>query len=338
MSSEDGPAPVPFRLVQTPPREVPDDAVLDAVRAGWAPGAVSASYLPVGFGSHHWEIREDDGTRWFATLDELRGDAATSWLDAAFSVAHAAAARGVVAVHAPVPAADGRLVHRVRRAWVVTVQHWLEGAAGRFSDRLADEEAEEVVELLAGLHAVPAAETRARRDDGSVAGRGMLEALLACVHDPGAWQDGPLAPAVRELLAKYADVVAGALAGHDAVAGASSLLVVTHGEPHPGNLVHTRDGLRLVDWDTALLAPPERDLWLVAARTGIDVVARYEELTGRPVDRSRMRHLERRWALADVADFVPGLAGATEETDDTAWQLRALEGSLVELEGLVPPA
>src|SRR5262249_58929057 len=39
--------------------------------------------------------------------------------------------------------------------------------------------------------------------------------------------------------------------------------VVTHGEPHSGNIVQTSDGPVLVDWDTVALAPPERDLWML---------------------------------------------------------------------------
>jgi len=37
--------------------------------------------------------------------------------------------------------------------------------------------------------------------------------------------------------------------------------VLTHGEPHPGNTMLTAGGWRLIDWDTVLIAPPERDLW-----------------------------------------------------------------------------
>jgi aminoglycoside phosphotransferase (APT) family kinase protein len=36
---------------------------------------------------------------------------------------------------------------------------------------------------------------------------------------------------------------------------------LTHGEPHPGNVIGTDDGWLLVDWDTAAIAQPERDLW-----------------------------------------------------------------------------
>jgi spectinomycin phosphotransferase len=107
--------------------------------------------------------------------------------------------------------------------------------------------------------------------------------------------------------------------------------VPTHGEPHPGNVVRTADGLVLVDWETARLAEPERDLWLLAARTDRDVVEAYTELSGRAVDAARLRARGLRWSVVDVAGFVPTLLAAAEETPDTAWQLEALLGTLEEL-------
>jgi spectinomycin phosphotransferase len=41
-------------------------------------------------------------------------------------------------------------------------------------------------------------------------------------------------------------------------------VLVTHGEPPPGNILRAAGKLRLIDWDTAGLALPERDLWSVA--------------------------------------------------------------------------
>lgn len=41
--------------------------------------------------------------------------------------------------------------------------------------------------------------------------------------------------------------------------------VVTHGEPHPGNVIRTSHGLRIIDWTTVQMAPPERDLWMLTS-------------------------------------------------------------------------
>ena len=47
----------------------------------------------------------------------------------------------------------------------------------------------------------------------------------------------------------------------DAVRAADNPWVVTHGQMHPGNIVHTEDdNLLLVDWDTVVVAPRERDM------------------------------------------------------------------------------
>jgi thiamine kinase-like enzyme len=54
------------------------------------------------------------------------------------------------------------------------------------------------------------------------------------------------------------------------VGALSTAWVVTHGEPHPANVIRTPGGLKLIDWDTVQLAPAERDLWMVAGPSGDD--------------------------------------------------------------------
>src|SRR6185437_16983788 len=88
-----------------------------------------------------------------------------------------------------------------------------------------------------------------------------LEVALADVGRP--WTSGPLAEPSRALLAARAEELAERLAEHDAVAAGvlqtRSRWVVTHGEPHGGNVIHDPAGdLHLIDWDTAMIAPRER--------------------------------------------------------------------------------
>ena len=145
---------------------------------------------------------------------------------------------------------------------------------------------------------------------------------------------GPLAGAVRELLTPYGDALRAALREHDAAAApAASRAVPTHGEPHPGNVVVTGAGPVLVDWDTARLAEPERDLWLVAGRTLLDVPGLYRELhrpvrgpraaavAGGAVGAGRRRGLRARARLGTGRGRRHGVAA------------RALRGTLEELAG-----
>jgi aminoglycoside phosphotransferase (APT) family kinase protein len=76
--------------------------------------------------------------------------------------------------------------------------------------------------------------------------------------------------------------------------------VVTHGEPHPGNMMLTRAGWRLIDWDTVLVAQPERDLWSLDPGDG-SLLAAYAAATGvtpRPELLEMYRVL---WDLKDIA-------------------------------------
>jgi aminoglycoside phosphotransferase (APT) family kinase protein len=94
--------------------------------------------------------------------------------------------------------------------------------------------------------------------------------------------------------------------------------VLTHGEPHPGNTMRTADGWRLIDWDTALVAPPERDLW----HLGGDLSA-YTSATGVEVRPELLEMFRLRWDIADIAVGVdrfrrphPG-----DPNDDEEWDI-----------------
>lgn len=104
-------------------------------------------------------------------------------------------------------------------------------------------------------------------------------------------------------------------------------MVLTHGEPHPGNLIETDGGWRLVDWDTTLVAPPERDLWIVEPGDG-SVIGAYEAATGRPVLRSDLELYRLTWKLADIALFVAELRQPHGDTADIQESWAALRLNL----------
>lgn len=77
--------------------------------------------------------------------------------------------------------------------------------------------------------------------------------------------------------------------------------MITHGEPHPGNLIRSSEGdWRLVDWDTVALALPERDLWMLDDTTSGSLEL-WESLTGRRVHRPTIELYRLAWALSDLA-------------------------------------
>jgi aminoglycoside phosphotransferase (APT) family kinase protein len=90
----------------------------------------------------------------------------------------------------------------------------------------------------------------------AVPGRAELDAALDDLGRP--WDGGPFSEPARRELARHVEVVTQALAELDRqidkLAAPDGRMVVTHGEPHPGNLIQTSAGLVLIDWDTVAVA------------------------------------------------------------------------------------
>ena len=108
--------------------------------------------------------------------------------------------------------------------------------------------------MLAELHRAPVGTDLRRGLD--VPARDQLVAALDAVDTP--WEAGPLSEAARLALAPHVSTIFGWLKELDDLTASTSdsaHQVVTHGEPHPGNVLSTASGLVLVDWDTCLLAP-----------------------------------------------------------------------------------
>jgi spectinomycin phosphotransferase len=328
--------------VLTPPEGFPDDALAAVLAQRWGLRARSLTYRPVGFGSHHWEMVDADGRRWFVTVDDLqtkrcrRGEAlrvAFDRLRAALAVARDLRDQGATFVVAPVPTGDGEPVAPAGEGFAVAVYPFLEGQTFGWGDFSTPGHLGAVLELVVATHTAPAVARRhALADDFSVAHRDELEAALDGADDPG--DCGPYARPAAALVTRNAAAIRAALARYDGLVTDArdrpSQRVLTHGEPHPGNTMLTADGWRLLDWDTALLAAPERDLWHLDGGDGriLDAYARATGVTPSP---ALLRLYRLRWDLADIAvDFSRFRRRHTASDDDTkAWHgLRALVARL----------
>lgn len=294
---------------------------------GIAPTALT--YAPVGFGDHHWNVTGDDGRDWFVTVSDLEHkahcgpDAATAGtgLRRAMDTALTLRARdGLEFVVAPVAATDGSSVVPLGERYALTVFPHVAGRTGEFGDRLDDADRDRVLGLLARLHgSTPPATTPSTPLEPV----GLTGVHAALADLGGTWSGGPYAEPARRLLAAHTATLRTRMADFGALAsrvrGGGAPLVVTHGEPHPGNLIQGADGCLLVDWDTVGLALPERDLSLLADDPA--ALAHYAGLTGRAPDAAALELYRLRWSLLDVAEFADWFRGPHEATDDTqvAW-------------------
>src|SRR6266568_2497112 len=278
--------------VFTRPGDLPRKALSLMPLSGlWGFRAASLVYQAVGFGSHHWLAGGAAGQRLFVTVDDLAAklrtardttDAAFGRLAAAFATARALRAdAGLSFVIAPVPAAGGA-----------------------------------VVDMLIQIHGARAGHPRA--DDFVVP---SLDALQAMTGEAGTQcGSGPYARPARELLDAHArDLGALVRAYHgiaSRVAARPERMVITHGEPHASNVLTTGGGLVMVDWDTTLLAPPERDLWHLADDDR-SVLHRYAAATGTAIDGQALTLYRLGWDLAEIGGYLALFRSAHQNAADT---------------------
>lgn len=242
-----------------PPPDLASADIVEALAAGWELEGAVLEYLPVGAGSYHWRATTPDSLRFFVTVDDLGDkpflgdDPVTVFTRLRRALEAAALMRdeaGLEFVVAPLPNAEGKVLSRIGLHHSVAVYPYL-GPPQPVRKPLGAAERTAAAEMVARLHSVPEAVRRhVDAVDPTVPFRPQLEGALQARDEVRAD-----APAIRGWLARFDELVA-------TLESRPVERVVTHGEPHGGNIVGGRSGFVLVDWDTVGLTAPERDLWL----------------------------------------------------------------------------
>jgi spectinomycin phosphotransferase len=321
------------RGVYTRPEPITDAAIIAALRDGWGFNASHVAYLPAGFGSHHWIVRAADGARRFLTVDDLTtreflGGSPPEAFDAlsrAFATAHGLEQSGLDWVVGPVVDGDGQVLRWLDQSFSVAVFPYVEGAVA--AEYASEAERSDVVARLVELHQCtePVAE-RARRETFAVPNRADLEAAMASVSTP--WTAGPYAEPARALLAEHIGDVRERFADYDRLVARALAhqgeWTITHGEPHSGNVLRTGAGLRVIDWDTVLIAPQERDLWMLVANPSDTHAQSYTAATGRAVQPHLLRLYALWWELCEIAIYVSEFHTPHADTEDSAVSWRSL--------------
>jgi aminoglycoside phosphotransferase (APT) family kinase protein len=313
--------------VLSAPDDVTTTDLAAALSRHWGVAVASVTYRPVGAGSYHWAVADPTGGGWFVTADDLEVkrrsqadslDDAYSRLRRALDAAGALRASGAHFVVAPLPTARGEPLIRLTDRYAVAVYPMIEGESFAWAAVPGHAQRDAQLPMLVAVHRAPAEiARRAPGDDFTVPHRDALDAALDGVTvstcDPDAERATDLltgnAEAVGRLLERYDLLAAGADRGR---------AVLTHGEPHPGNIMRTPSGWRLIDWDTAMTAPPERDLWLL----GGDFTG-YTEATGVAVRPELLEMYRLRWQIADIAVVADRFRRPHNGTadDDEEWTI-----------------
>ena len=329
--------------VRDRPAGIGDGEVGRALAEGWRIHAADLRYAAVGGGSYHWVTRDGEGGRWFVTVDDLDekpwlGDSRATVLDGLRAAMDTALAlrleAGLRFVAAPRPAPGGETVRPLNSRYAIAVFPFLDGTTGRFGEDYPARRRGELAGLLAALHQATPALTRPPVARIGLPRRGALDAALGELGRP--WLGGPYGEPTRELLIRTADQVRSLLASFDQLAErvAAREAVITHGEPHGANFMRANfmragTGTILIDWDTTGLAPPERDLWMIASSTG-EELRHYTAATGRAIDPAALTFYRLRWALDDMSAFIPRLRAACQRSADAEHAWRALQETIAQ--------
>jgi spectinomycin phosphotransferase len=275
------------------------------------------SYLPVGFGGYHWRAVDQTGSRWFVTVSDLASPWVPDLPAAMATAAWLATEAGLGFVVAPVPTRTGQVVGSLDSRHALTLFPYVDAAPSSFEDPIDDGDRAAIIDMLARLHTAVRKGIQVPTRPLQLTARRAIDQALASLGVP--WTGGPYAEPGRDLLARYERPLRQALARFDGlldrVREAGRPSVITHGEPHPGNLLHTRAGLCLVDWDMTALARPERDLWRVIS--GEQDAARYTRRTGWTVNQDALALYRLRWDLDDIAGFLSQIRSPHQQTTDT---------------------
>ncbi len=316
----------------TRPADLTDSDVALALHDGWAVTADEISYSPVGFGSHHWRVAAD-GVPWFVTVDDLdakRRDStetrkdALDRLSAALTVAHRLRDAGLDFVIAPLASRLADFVHPINDRHLVALYPHVEGETHKWGAYPTHSERFAILDRIVAVHAATdVASGVAIADDFAIPCRDQLE--IAVSDSSITWGPGPYGKDARQLIDANAYSLRTVLARYDdlasAVASRPERMVLTHGEPHRANTITTPEGPVLVDWDTALLAPPERDLWALIDEDS-SIADGYTRRSGIAVEPDATQ-LYRLWLdLCEIALYVAEFRRPHRDTEDVrvAWR------------------
>lgn len=287
-----------------------------------------------------WLAHAADGTRYAV---KLSGGGTPAGL---VVTAHLASQK-VPGIPAPLRTLDERLYgdhggHRLSVVPWVSDQRALDGP-------MTDAHWRGYGELLAAVHAVPVTDELMRLlPPGGAAYPGIVAATRATaqrLREPG--RADPAGPPVAELAAVWAavaDRVSTLAAEVERLAAGrrERPVVVCHGDPHLGNLLLGPDGqVWLIDWDDAVLAPPECDLMFVTdgvlafapvtADQRAAVLAGYGRVDIDPVGLAWFLAVR---ALDDLTDWTRQALDPDADAADRAMAARIVRG-LVSPVGLV---
>lgn len=248
------------------PPNLAAEKIIDNLRAEFGLHIAQLEFLPLGadLGTTVYRAEAEGGRAYFVKLRHGAFDENTVRVPAYL------AAQSIAEIMAPRPARDGALWSTLK-VWRVMVYPFVDGQDG-FAVPLSASQWQSFGAAFARIHAtkIPPAFSMAR-ETFTPHWRERVAAYLKNA-DTNAFDDplaNELAAFMRSIRAEILALLARTHALAESLQTRALEFVLCHGDMHAGNLFITRDGaLYIVDWDTLILAPRERDLMFIGGAQG----------------------------------------------------------------------
>jgi spectinomycin phosphotransferase len=252
--------------------DLPDELLIACLQHDYGLRIVQVDFLPLGndLNTAVYRVVADDARPYFLKLRSGAFDEIT------VAIPRLLSDQGMAQIIAPIATSAGQLWTRVD-AFAVILFPFVDGRNG-FEVEVSDRQRVEIGAALKHIHtlAVPEAlRQRIPREAYAPYWRELVRGFQARAEDTAFAEPvaAQLAALLREKRAVIDDLIQRAEQRASLLQTRSLEYVVCHADIHAANLlIDANDSLYIVDWDTLILAPKERDLMFVGA--GIDNVWR----------------------------------------------------------------
>jgi spectinomycin phosphotransferase len=314
--------------------DVPDEKLIACLRDDFGVRVTEIAFLSLGYDVNTAVYRVTDGaTPYFLKLRSGDFDEAT------IAIPRFLYDRGISAIIPPIPTRDGRLWTRMD-AYAVVLSPFVAGRNG-WDQPLSDHQWVDFGSALRGLHTanVPASLTQhVPHETYTPHWRDMVREFQARAEDTAF--ANPVATRTTAFLRdnhdRITDLVGRAERLGDALRAQPRPNVLCHADIHAGNvLLATDSALFIVDWDTLLFAPKERDLMFIGGGIGgvwqspREETLFYQGYGQTEVDPMAIAYYRYERIVEDIAAFCEQLLLTNEGGADREQSLRYLTSSFL---------
>jgi spectinomycin phosphotransferase len=323
---------------------IQEELVLQALRESYDLPLERLAFLTTGWVSYCYKAEIAAGAAYLVKLYDA--DEPTPFVagsrDFYLPLTHQLCARRLLPqIACPVPARDGRFVVRAG-PYLLIVFDFIDGERVGFG-RLPDAVLAQLATLVGRLHRA----TRALdlvdplTEHFAIAFEQALPAQLAALAGP-APDGGAFWHGLQELLIPQRDAILGHLSRlkelQAVVRARHGELVVCHTDLHGGNLLVNGQGdLFIIDWENAMLAPPEHDLFMYAEDERFwDLFwpAYQREFGPARLDVDTLGFYCYRRGLEDLADWFRLLFSGGRGHQHDSHELRSIAGTMTTMANL----